>query len=206
MVDALQSASLVWIAAAEGSGDNDPTVTIIIGLIALTGAIVAAVIAAWSASRRQRQQLADNAERQRDELHHDRLLLDLQQLRDVFDDAAGNLSAATRAMTLGHEEWRVMSVVGDPKTHAMRDAREGLAGSARRIRIRLGDHATTRAYEEAAEVFSESFQLIGQQVPEEERSARTSDIEARFDACASRFFTEVHAVVGSNIDLQERPN
>jgi hypothetical protein len=204
MVDALQAATTGWIAAAEGSGGNDSTVTIIIGLIALTGAIVAAVIAAWSASRRQKQQLADNAERQRDELHHDRLLVDLQQLRDVFDDAAGNLSAATRAMALGHEDWRELGVVGDPKTHAMRDAREAMASSARRIRIRLGDHATTRAYEDAAGAFSESFQLVGQRLPEEERPARTSDIEERFDACTSRFFSEVHAVVGSNVDHQSR--
>jgi hypothetical protein len=202
MVDALQSATMVWIAVDKGSGGNDPTVTIIIGLIALTGAITAAVIAAWSASRRQKQQLGDNAARQRDELHHDRLLVDLQQLRDVFDDAAGNLSAAARAMALGHEDWKEMGVVGDPKTHAMRDAREALAGSARRIRIRLGDHAATRAYEDTVDAFSESVLLVGQQVPEEERPSRTSGIEERFEACRTRFFAEAHAVAGSNVDVQ----
>jgi hypothetical protein len=204
MVDELQSATNVWIAEGAASGGNDPTVTIIIGLIALTGAIAAAVIAAGSASRRQKRQLDDNAARQRDELHQDRLLVDVQELRDVFDDAAGNLSAAARAMTLGHEDWKDMGVVGNPNTDAMRDAQEALVGSARRIRIRLGDHAATRAYEDTADAFSESLRLVGLQTPEEERPSRTSDIEERFAACRTRFFTEAHAIVGSNVDVERQ--
>ena len=201
MVDVLESATIVWIAAGTAS---DPTVTVIIGLIALTGAITAAVIAAWSASRRQKRQLDANAARQRDELYQDRLLVDVQELRSVFDDAAGNLNAAARAMTLGHADWNDRGVVGDPKRHAMRDAGDALDGSARRIRIRLGDHAATRAYEDTADALSKSLRLVGEQKPEDERLLLTSAMEERFDACRTRFFTEAHAVVGSNVDLQGR--
>jgi PAS domain-containing protein len=200
MVGQVQAA-IVRIAAATGGNDSDPTVTLIVGLIALTGALSAALIAAWSAGRRQVRQLDANADRQRDELRHDRTLVDLQELRAVFDDAAANLSAAARAMARAHQVWKERAV-GDTDMTAMRDAEEALGGSAERIRIRLGDGKATEAYRAAADKFSEAVRLIEpktEPTSREERAAETDRIKREFETLRNQFFSEAHRVVGSQL-------
>jgi len=63
-------------------------------------AVVIAVIAAWTAGRRQKRQLRAAGERQQGQLAHDRELADLDDLRGVLDDAALTLNRASRAHRL----------------------------------------------------------------------------------------------------------
>jgi hypothetical protein len=181
-------------------------VTLIVGIGAVVGAIVAASIAAISAGRHQKRQLAENAERQRDELQHDRHLVDLQELRGVSDEATSNLNAATRALTDAARVWAERPV-GDTVLDALREAEQAVAGSARRIRIRLGDDNATAAYREAAQSLSESVRLIEagtEPASSAERSAQADAMTDEFAALRERFFTEAHRIVESRLPPPDR--
>ena len=77
---------------------SDPWLTVGIALIAAVAALSGALIAAVTAGRRQRAQLQADAERQRTELRHERMLAELSELRGVLDDASRDITRAERAM------------------------------------------------------------------------------------------------------------
>lgn len=124
-------------------------------VLAFIGALAVAVIAAWTASSRQRQQLRAEGERQQRQLVHDRQLADLDDLRRVLDDAALALDRASQA----HRPVGAR-VLTDPIDH------EGLAeshqeiGTARetcdallaRLRVRLGQNdPVSKAFAQATD-------------------------------------------------------
>ena len=100
---------------------SDPWLTVGIALIAAVAALSGARIAAVTAGRRQRAQLQADAERQRTELRHERMLAELAELRGVLDDAARDITDAERAMLNATSAWIADVTVSD----ALRDALQG---------------------------------------------------------------------------------
>ena len=138
---------------------SDPWLTVGIALIAAVAALSGALIAAVTAGRRQRAQLQADAERQRTELRHERMLAELSELRGVLDDASRDITRAERAMLNATSAWIADGTVSDAQRNAFEESVDAMWGSSQRIRIRLGSDAIREAYWEATQF---QLRLLGQ--------------------------------------------
>lgn len=71
---------------------------ILVAAVAALAAVIAAGIAAYTASRRLQLQLTAEAQRHRDMLEHERTLADRAELRAVLDDAAAAMAEARETL------------------------------------------------------------------------------------------------------------
>lgn len=81
-------------AAVAGATQTNQTAAI----LAFAGAILVAIIAAYTAGRRQVRALRAERERQADRLAHERQLQDVEHLRQFLDEAAAAFEAAHDAL------------------------------------------------------------------------------------------------------------
>jgi hypothetical protein len=109
---------------------NDPWLTVGIALIAAVAALSGALIAAVTAGRRQRTQLRHDAERQQNELQHDRALAELSELRGVLDEASRDITTAEREMFDATHAWIYEGGVSDALREAMAESFVAMWGSA----------------------------------------------------------------------------
>jgi hypothetical protein len=163
---------------------------------ALSGALIAAV----TAGRRQRTQLRRDAERQQDELRHDRELAELSELRGVLDDASRDISNAERGMFDATHAWIYESVVSDALQDAMRESFVAMWGSAQRIRLRVGSDEVHEPYWEATHLLNRVLAIVETDAADHDCLERIKLIEPpRSDFIARRdaFFEEAYRRYGS---------
>ena len=179
---------------------SDPWLTVGIALIAAVAALSGALIAAVTAGRRQRAQLEADAERQRTELRHERMLAELAELRGVLDDAARDITDAERAMLNATSAWIVDGTMSDALRDALQGKVDAMWGSAQRIRIRLGSEEIHDAYWTATYL---QLQLLGQvwedrtQLDRDAREGAVAESKAGFLRNRDAFFNRAHEKYGS---------
>ncbi len=179
---------------------SDPWLTVGIALIAAVAALSGALIAAVTAGRRQRAQLQADAERQRTELRHERMLAELAELRGVLDDAARDITDAERAMLNATSAWIADGTVSDALRDALQGKVDAMWGSAQRIRIRLGSDEIREAYWTATQL---QLQLLGQvwgdgtDWDQQRRADAVVEPRAGFLRNRDAFFERTHEKYGS---------
>jgi type II secretory pathway pseudopilin PulG len=183
---------------------SDPWLTVGIALIAATAALAGALIAAVSAGRRQRSQLDADLGRQREELAHDRALVELSELRGVLDDASRDITRAERAMLDATSAWIADGSVSDRLRIAFQESVDGMWGSAQRIRIRLGSDEIREAYWTATQVQLRLLGQVSNDGTREEPDARATavvDPRATFMRNRDAFFERANQKYGSRAGL-----
>jgi type II secretory pathway pseudopilin PulG len=179
---------------------SDPWLTVGIALIAAVAALSGALIAAVTAGRRQRAQLQADAERQRTELRHERMLAELAELRGVLDDAARDITDGERAMLNATSAWIADGTVSDALRDALQGKVDAMWGSAQRIRIRLGSDEIREAYWTATQL---QLQLLGQvwndgtDLDQQARAEAVVEPRAGFLRNRDAFFERAHEKYGS---------
>jgi hypothetical protein len=162
-------------------------VTIGVALIAAVAALVGAAIAAITAGRRQKRELA-----------HDRELADVSELRAVLDEAAGNIAHAGRAMRQAREAQAEGRSLSDEVENDLKNTQDAMSGSAQRIRIRLGRGALLTAYEKALDAQLEFRNLaLGEAGEGEDGDKRLDTSCTEFNQGQDEFFDAAHHIVRS---------
>jgi nucleotidyltransferase/DNA polymerase involved in DNA repair len=134
------------------------------------GAIVIAVLAAWTAGRRQKRQLREDGVRQAAALAHDRELADLADLRVLLDEAAVALDHAVPAELVSLQLGSDARKLGTKRT--IEDDARALDALHARLSVRMGPrHDITLSLGEA----TRSLRAIGNQIP---RGSDALDAEA----------------------------
>ena len=143
---------VVAVVAVAGATSTDATGPI----LAFVGAVLVALVAAYTAGRRQARALAAERERLRLQLEHERELADLADVRALFDTAATILADASRALSavesglFTHGAW-IGERAPDAWTTARRSA-ETIRATRERLSVRLTrEHAAVIAYNRADE-------------------------------------------------------
>jgi hypothetical protein len=156
-----------WVEILAQSSPSNPWLTVAVALIAAVTALIGAAIAAITAGRRQRRELA-----------HDRELADVGELRAVLDEAAGNLARADRAMHKAEER----RPVSDDVEKELDRSQDAMSDSAQRLRIRLGGGEAYTAYQKASMLSACSevwFQDASRTATSRSRSAVSTKVEAQ---------------------------
>ena len=206
---------------------SDPALTIAIAVIAAVAALVGAVIAAWTAGRRQQRQLNHDRERQRDQLAHDRELADLSELRTLLDecavmlsstfhsyanaiasiDAVGRLEVAAAALQQqSAPDFIVLEAIEAvveakraPEMATMKVMEAQALGE--RISIRLSKETLREHYDSAIRALfagTQNFPALGRQPSSEQRHIYERAGEA-FETARSEFASVAQDLVGSRI-------
>jgi hypothetical protein len=183
---------------------SDPWLTVGIALIAATAALAGALIAAVSAGRRQRSQLDADLGRQREELAHDRALVELSELRGVLDDASRDITRGERAMLNATSAWIADGTVSDALRKALQQEVDAMWGSAQRIRIRLGTDEIREAYWTATQVQLRLLAQVSNDRTGEAPAARAEavvDPRATFMRNRDAFFERANEKYGTRAGL-----
>ncbi len=206
---------------------SDPSLTIAIAVIAAVAALVGAIIAAWTAGRRQQRQLTHEGERQRNQLSHDRELADLSELRALLDECAVMLAAtfhsyANAVSSLDQvdrlESAAAMLQEQNAPDFIVREAIEGVVETKRapesaigqvmeaqalgeRISIRLSNETLREHYDAAVRALfagTQQFPGPGRQPSAEQRELYERAGDA-FEMARSAFASAARDLVGSRI-------
>lgn len=148
---------------------TDPWLVIGVAAITATAVLIAAIIAAISAGRRQKRELGhaverqkrdldESADRQKRELSHDRELAALDDRRAVLDEAAQLLLGMSRDV----EKFRPsMDEIGYEFPTDLDKAMAETRNVEARLIIRLGiDHVATEAFREVVRVVNDTRSLV----------------------------------------------
>jgi hypothetical protein len=200
--------------------------TVLIALLAVGGAILAALIAAGSADIRQRRQL-----------RHDRQLQDLAELRSVLDEATVAFEGAIHKLHGAFAEFEDSNrpdPVGDnDDTRAIQDeaerifeawrrdqyndamqkcgeARDRMIVAGQRIAIRIGDDPVVNAtYRVAISLVIDTIRLVSEQKRQRDVGAQVSsddfkDRNSELAAVRTLFVAQAVALVGSRLPISRK--
>jgi hypothetical protein len=141
---------VVLVTAAGGAAAATQT-DIATPLLTLIGALAVAVIAAVTAGRRQRREIAAARQRLRDQLDHDRRLRELEHLRTFFDEAAALFEDAENALIAHAVALEPDSGIDEEDYNRRFDqsysAKNAIGVLAQRVELRFAeDHELTQAF------------------------------------------------------------
>lgn len=171
----------------QASGGTTPAVTLTVATIAAVTALIGATVAAVTAGRRQRRELA-----------HDRELADVTELRSVLDAAGVTIERAARSMG---DEADPLHEISDRRRDELTLAHELLAECAQRIRIRLGPSEAQKAYDEAraAHLAFVDDTISEPDSAQDESETCSAAARADFGRAREAFLVAAHAAVGVRV-------
>jgi hypothetical protein len=206
--------SMVTVAGATQTNSTGP-------VLAFAGAVLVAVVAAATAGRRQRRdldaanarhtaELAAQAERMHTQLHHDRRLKDIDDLRAFLDDGASAYEEAADqlqelAVALRRDDERERATAALTATRGASEQVRRADVFARRVALRFThDEAIAIHYGNIAAKLTERYRALLEIIPQRITDAQDdTDSTLGAEAMVSwiRFATEARNFVGA----QPRP-
>jgi hypothetical protein len=185
-------------------------VALVVGVLAATSAILASWLTARGASRRQAADFKEQSARLREQLAHERVLRDKEELRAILDRAATELNH------VGLAGGRVLAVLGadgvpdeliQERKENFHEANWELTHRETQLTLRLGrDHVVTKAFTAAHSEFRRMSGAIFKD--EAEGGADLKEASAAYSSSSPKSGTfEVVAVrfVGSELDVDAPP-
>jgi hypothetical protein len=134
----------VAVLGASATDDTGP-------ILAFVGAVLVALIAAFTAGRRQKRALEAESGRLAQQLEHERELVDLAAVRSLLDEAA----SALQSVDLPHPEFMEDADADRERALGKRDELRAIRS---RLAVRFGhSHVLVATMEEAIGVLSEWF-------------------------------------------------